>query len=128
MATQSGAPTQSAAPAPSAVPAQAAASQTFEVTISTDGHAQTDSVKVSRSGRDKVKWTAVRGGGPWRVTFDKGDGSPFSPEYTFDVPANGSVVTNATNTAAELKRHRYRVRDGNPPYNERHDPDVDVES
>lgn len=75
---------------------------------------------------DMVKWRAERGGGPWTITFDKGDGTPFR-EAVFDVPANGAVVSREVHGTAETKPYRYRVQDGTSPFTETHDPDVDVD-
>lgn len=97
-----------------------------DVTISTAGIAAPLSVPVIRRNRDIVKWRAASGGGPWRITFDKGDGTPFD-EPAFDVPRNGSVVTREARGAAARGRYRYQVRHGTSPFGVTHDPDVDVE-
>jgi hypothetical protein len=97
-----------------------------DVTISTAGIAAPLSVPVIRRNRDIVKWRAASGGGPWRITFDKGDGTPFD-EPAFDVPTHGSVVTREARGTAAPGRYRYKVRHGTSPFGVTHDPDVDIE-
>ena len=108
---------------PAQQPPERAAIQ--EVTISTDGQASPLRVTVNKQRGDMVKWRAERGGGPWTITFDK-NGTPFR-EAVFDVPANGAVVSREPHETAEQRAYSYQVRDGNSPFNVRHDPDVDVE-
>jgi hypothetical protein len=105
---------------------QAQGSQILEVTISTNGEASLESVKVNKERGDMVKWRAAPGGGPWTITFDKGDGSPFR-EAVFDVPANGAVVSREPHETAQIKKYRYKIRNGTSPFAIRQDPDVDVE-
>ena len=102
-----------------------------EVRISASGQVDSERVFLKRQRRDTVRWTAE--GGPWRITFDKGDGTPFvntagQDQGTFDIPENGSIDTReARGTPPERKIYRYRVRRGTNPFEETQDPDVDVE-
>jgi hypothetical protein len=103
------------------------AAQVREVTIGTDGKADLESARVNKQRGDIVMWRAAPGGGPWRITFDKGDCTPFR-EAVFDVPANGVVISNRVHeTAVAPKKYKYRIRSGASPFTETQDPDVDVE-
>lgn len=102
------------------------APQIREVTISTGGQASPSPVRVNKQRGDQVRWRAATGGGPWTITFDKGDGTPFR-EAVFDVPANGRVVSREPHeTAVPGRTYKYRVRNGTT-FVETQDPDVEVE-
>ena len=87
-------------------------------------------VNVSKGGKEELRWVATAGGGPWRITFDKGaSGSPFT-ETSYDVPPGGSKTTSGGPVAGVVGRtYQYNVRDPGRPANNNitDDPDVDVD-
>jgi len=107
-------------------PTQSPDAAVVQVIISTTGQADLSPARVNKQRGDIVMWRAESGGGPWRLTFDKGQCTPFR-EAVFDVPANGVVVSNKVHETASTGRYSYRIRRGTPPFDETQDPDIDVE-
>jgi hypothetical protein len=86
-----------------------------------DGHRR---VKVKKSPGEAILFIAKGNGGPWKVVFDKPEGTPFS-SASFDVP-QGSFKSSGSPTAGIVgKRYRYSVYDARG--NQKDDPDVDIE-
>jgi hypothetical protein len=82
------------------------------------------SVKVKKSLDEGVLFVAKRNGGPWRIVFDKPEGSPFTSD-SFDVDP-GSFKSSGSPTRGTVGKHyRYTVYDGRG--NPKDDPDVDIE-
>ena len=101
---------------------------TQAVQIKADGTIVERVVVVRKSQNEDVRWIALAGGGPWKITFDKDDsGSPFSmTEYT--VSAGGSDGSTGGPVGGVVGRtYRYNVRDARSNQIT-DDPDVDVES
>ena len=100
---------------------------TQAVRIQANGTAVERVVKVRKSQHEDLRWIALAGEGPWKITFDKDDnGSPFSmTEYT--VGRGGSEGTTGGPVAGAVgETYKYNVR--NATNNQiTDDPDVDVE-
>jgi hypothetical protein len=96
------------------------------VQIMPDGTVKEKKVKVRKSQHEDVMWIAKNGGGPWKITFDTADGSPFSMT-SYTVGPGGSEGTSGGPTAGIAgKTYKYNVR--NAVTNAlTEDPDVDVE-
>ena len=99
---------------------------TQAVQIRPDGTVVEKKVKVRKDKHEDVRWIATAGGGPWKITFDTADGSPFSMT-SYTVGPGGSEGTSGGPTAGIAgKTYKYNVR--NAVTNAlTEDPDVDVE-
>jgi hypothetical protein len=99
---------------------------TQAVQIRPDGTVVEKKVRVRKSEYEDVRWIATAGGGPWKITFDGSNGSPFSMT-SYTVGPGGSEGTSGGPTAGVAgKTYKYNVR--NAVTNAlTEDPDVDVE-
>jgi hypothetical protein len=97
------------------------------VRIDKKGRALEHVVTVSKDLGERVLWVALSNEGPWKVTFDKGTGSPFGAT-SFTVPKGGLVTTTTgPDSGTAGVTYKYNVR--NATTNEiTDDPDVDVET
>ena len=84
------------------------------------------SVSKRDHGPENLTWIALGNDGPWKITFDKGTGSPFT-EVTYTVDAGGATSTDGGPVNGVVGRtYRYSVRHGLTD-ELTDDPDVDVE-
>ncbi|HEY5616927.1 MAG TPA: hypothetical protein VIK60_03240 [Vicinamibacterales bacterium] len=100
---------------------------TQAVRINPNGTVVETKVTVRKSQHEDVRWIALLGGGPWKITFDKdANGSPFSmTEYTVG-PGGSEGSTGGPVGGVVGKTYKYNVR--NAVNNQiTDDPDVDVE-
>jgi hypothetical protein len=100
---------------------------TQAVQINPDGTVVEKKVGVRKSLNEDVRWIALHGGGPWKVTFDKDtNGSPFSrTQYTIG-PGGSEGSTGGPVGGVVGRTYKYNVR--NAVNNQiTDDPDIDVE-
>ena len=83
-------------------------------------------VKVRQDQHEDVRWIALMGGGPWRITFDAGDGSPFSMTEYWVGPGASEGTTGGPVAGIVGKTYKYNVRNAVSNVITQ-DPDVDVE-
>jgi len=100
---------------------------TQAVQINPDGTVVETRVRVRKNDHEDVRWIALHGGGPWKITFDKdANGSPFSmTEYTIG-PGGSGGSTGGPVAGIAGRTYRYNVRDA-VTNRITHDPDIDVE-
>ena len=96
------------------------------VRIQTDGTVKNGhrTVHVKRSLGEAVLFIAKGQSGPWKVVFDKPEGTPFTGT-TFMVPKGSFKSSGAPDPGAPLRSYRYSVYDENDRLKD--DPDVDIE-
>jgi len=83
-------------------------------------------VGVDKSLLEAVVFVAKGQGGPWRVEFDKPEGSPFAAGPTINIGKGAFASSGALDSSAVVgKKYRYTVFDGNG--NRTDDPDVEIE-
>src|SRR5262245_52098211 len=99
---------------------------TQAVQIRPDGTVVEKKVKVRKSQHEDVRWIALMGGGPWKITFDSSNGSPFSmTSYTIG-PGASEGTSGGPTAGIAGQTYKYNVR--NAVTNAiTQDPDVDVE-
>jgi len=91
-----------------------------------DGTVIEKRVTVRKSLHEDVRWIALMGGGPWKITFDAGDGSPFSMTSYMIGPGGSEGSTGGPVAGIPRKIYKYNVR--NAVTNAvTEDPDVEVE-
>jgi hypothetical protein len=99
---------------------------TQAVQIRPDGTVIETKVRVRKSEHEDVRWIALAGGGPWKLTFDAGDGSPFSMTSYTVAPGASEGSTGGPVAGVAGQTYKYNVR--NAVTNAiTQDPDVDVE-
>jgi len=83
-------------------------------------------VGVDKGLLEAVVFVAKGQGGPWRVEFDKPEGSPFAGGATINIGQGAFASSGALDPRAVVrKKYRYTVYDSNG--NRTDDPDVEIE-
>jgi hypothetical protein len=98
------------------------------VRILTNGKVKTGhrTVRADKSLLEAVLFVAKGRGGPWRVEFDKPEGSPFAGGSTINIAQGSFASSGPLDPSAVVKKsYRYTVYDGSG--NPMDDPDVEIE-